>query len=78
MTEMTKSEDISTSISPQALKSFLVGAGWSLARSVRQNAEIWERNEDQILVPLSRTAPDYSRRVRNFVEDLARARNDTE
>jgi hypothetical protein len=77
---MTQSHDISANISPQALKSFLVAEGWVFARPVRQNAEIWERPgaDSEILVPLSSSAPDYPRRVRNLVESLARERHSAE
>jgi hypothetical protein len=75
---MTEPHDISSSISPQALKSFLDATGWHLTSRIRPNAEIWERGDSEILLPLSNSAPDYARRVRNFVEDLAREEHHTE
>jgi hypothetical protein len=75
---MTESSDVSISISPQALKAVLTEANWQFARQVRQNAEIWRRGDDEVLVPLSASAPDYDRRIRNFVEDFARDTGRTE
>lgn len=66
--------DISAAVSPEALKSYLVAEDWHFDASVRANSEIWRRDGNEILLPLSASAPDYSRRVRNFVEDLARTR----
>ena len=50
---MTEPHDISDSISPQALKSFLEATGWHLANRIRPSAEIWERGDSEILLPLS-------------------------
>ena len=75
---MTEAHDISASVSPAAIKAYLAATNWHFARQVRQNAEIWQRGEDEVLVPLNSSAPDYGRRVRNFVEDLARDNSSTE
>ena len=65
-------------LSPQTLRAFLRANNWSLASRPRTNAEVWERNQHEVLLPLNDQAVDYGRRLRNFIEDLAEARGATE
>lgn len=60
-------------LSPQALRAFLRANDWRLASRPRSSAEIWEHGEYELLLPLNSHAPDYDRRIHNFVEDLAEA-----
>lgn len=66
--------DALTSLSPDSLKAYLEDDHWHFSSSPRVNVELWARNGHEIIVPLNTRAPDYSKRIRNFVEDLARER----
>lgn len=70
-------EALST-ISPSALKAFLEGEEWHFSGRSKRSVELWQRGSHEVLVPLNADASDYSRRIRNFVEDLSRERREPE
>jgi hypothetical protein len=66
--------DALAALSPVTLKAFLENQQWHFSSSPRSSVELWRRNGHEIIVPLNMQAPDYSKRIRNFVEDLASER----
>jgi hypothetical protein len=69
-----ESADTLATLSPVALKALLEDEHWEFSSSPRPNVELWARNGHEIILPLNARAPDYSKRIRNFIEDLAHER----
>jgi hypothetical protein len=64
--------ELLATIPPNTLKAFLENDHWHFSSRPKANVELWARNDHEIIVPLNPSASDYPRRIRNFVEDLAR------